>query len=106
MSRLEEIQAAGATLAMHLNYGNGYGYVYRCIGEPRILLKIGGPKGRNSKFERYRYFVVEGVDQEFLTLEEAVAAVEKIDQAKANDIEWEQAAPKKVRPSGLPEYMP
>lgn len=88
-TNLERIQAAGAQLVLHINYGNGYGYIYKCTAEPRISLHIGGPKGRKSKRERYRYFRVG--DDEFKTLEEAVLAVEKIDRLAAQDAEWEAA---------------
>lgn len=101
MSRLEDIQKGGATLVMHLNYGNGYGYVYRCIAEPRITLGYGGPKGRKSKFERYRRFLVEGIEDEFSTLEEAVEAVEKLDRTNKDELEWDKAAPKPKRPPPL-----
>lgn len=102
VSRLEEVRAAGATMKMHINYGDGYGYVYRCIGEPRISLSYGGPKGRKSKRKPWRVFLVEGVEEEFLTLEEAVAAVEALDQKAKDDVAWDAAAPPKKKPGYLP----
>lgn len=99
---LEEIRAAGAQLVMHINFGDGYGYVYSCIAEPRIGVSTGGPKGRKSKRKYYRHFNVVGVDSEFTTLEEAVLAVQKLDQAKANDAEWEAAAPpRRAKPAAI-----
>lgn len=103
MTRLEEIRNGGATLALHINFGDGYGYAYRCIRERRIILKHGGPKGRKSKREHYRFFVVEGVEGEFATLEEAVLAVERLDQGVRDDAEWSAAAPKRKRPPLLLE---
>lgn len=104
--RLEEIRKAGAKIAMHLNFGDGYAYVYTCIGEPRISISTGGPKkGRKSKRKYYRLFQVVGVDSEFTTLEEAVLAVQKLDQAKAIDAEWEAAAPpKRSKPAAIEGY--
>lgn len=102
MSRLEEIRAAGARLLMHLNFGDGYGYVRECIAEPRITLSSGGPKGRKSKKKAYMFFGVQGSDQQFLTLEEAVAAVEALDQKAKDDVAWNAAAPPKKKPGYLP----
>lgn len=102
MSRLEEIQKGGATMVMHLNYGNGYGYVYRSIVEPRITIGMGGPKGRKSKFERYKRFAVDGVDGSFHTLDEAIAATEKLDRDKERDAEWDAAKP--VKPAAIPGF--
>lgn len=101
VSRLEEIQAAGATLSMHLNFGDGYGYVYRCVAEPRLTVHIQGPKGRKSKRQRSRVYRVQGIEDDFLTLEEAIAAVEKIDQGARDEQEWNAAAPRKPRPPPL-----
>lgn len=102
MSRLDDIRAGGTTLVLHVNYGNGYGYIHRSIVEPRIAVGHGGPKGRNSKFEAYRKYVVDGCDTVFKTLEEAVLECERQDRAK-DDAEWNAAAPKKKRPPALPE---
>ncbi len=98
---LAEVQAGGASMVMHLNYGSdGHGYVYRAVLESRITVHVFNPKPKSKK-PRRRVFCVEGVETEFLTFEEAWMAVAKIDQAKADEIAWAAAAPKKK-----PAYIP
>lgn len=97
---LEEVQNGGAALAMHLHYNDGHGYVYRAVLEPRITVHKFSPK-RKSKKPFSRVFMVQGIETEFLTFEEAWLAVDKIDRTAQQDAEWERAAPKK-KPAFIP----
>lgn len=102
---LEEIIAAGARFEMHMNFGgSGHGLIYTCNAEPRISLSKGWRKarGKNARRENYRTFSVQGVEERFLTLEEAWMTVNKLDQAKERDAEWAAAAPKKAKPAYIP----
>lgn len=106
MTRLEEIGKGATTLVLHINYGNGYGYVRRSVVEPRLTVASGGPKGRKSKFEAYRRYAVDGIEGVFATLEEAVLAIERLDQQKQRDAEWDAAKPKRPKPAALPDLIP
>ncbi len=100
---LQEIYAAGATFTMHINYGDGYGYVYRCVAEPRCTMHIEGPKNRKSKRKKSQVFKIDD-GREFLTLEEAHVALQAADVRMAQDAEWDKAAPR-PKPAYIPGFL-
>lgn len=102
----EELKSGRATLITHINFGDGYGYIYRSVVEPRLTIHVSGPKGRKSKRLRSTIYAIAGDDRDFTTLEEAFLELQKLDKAMADESEWDAAAPKKTKPAAIQECLP